>query len=481
MVTGVALSVAGGLLSPALADRDEALEERADTLASREGGLVHREDGLGGQVQSARGHLEHSSRQLQRATAALQDSRVRLDDARTHLADTLGQLDAAQQVDEQMQRALQAAEARLASAERDLDETRAEIADIEAEIEEFAVQAYASSDPGLMSMDAILNGDSPMEFPEMMSSAESVVSAQTAAMDDHDAARIVMTLHAQRVRDLRNDVAVKRRLAAENLDRKRGLAQQAREARASIQGLVDERAHARARAQQARERDHRILQQMERERERVRDMLQQLQIEQQRLIERQQARLERQEQRRLERQQQRIEERQLAAEQLAAEQLAEEQQLAEQDASGSQQAPSESVPSSDDDGGYLDDPTPGAYITSPYGMRQHPVLDVYKLHDGTDFGASCGTPILAAAAGEVVGSYFNAGYGNRVILGHAPANGVSLATSYNHLESSAVSTGEQVERGEVIGYVGTTGYSTGCHLHFMVYENGQTVDPLGWL
>lgn len=125
-------------------------------------------------------------------------------------------------------------------------------------------------------------------------------------------------------------------------------------------------------------------------------------------------------------------------------------------------------------------PVPGP-VTSPYGMRRHPITGEYKLHDGTDFSASCSTPVKAATAGEVVRTAALTGYGNQVALDHGRVSGVNLATSYNHLSQFAVSPGERVNRGQVVGYVGSTGYSTGCHLHFMVYENGNTVDPMKWL
>ena len=133
-----------------------------------------------------------------------------------------------------------------------------------------------------------------------------------------------------------------------------------------------------------------------------------------------------------------------------------------------------------DNGGRLSKPI-DTYITSPFGMRFHPILHYWKLHDGTDFGAGCGTPIHAAADGTVIEEYYNEGYGNRVIIDDGVVDGINLATSYNHLEGYSAYVGQHVNRGDVIGYVGTTGYSTGCHLHFMVYENGVTVDPMTWL
>ena len=126
------------------------------------------------------------------------------------------------------------------------------------------------------------------------------------------------------------------------------------------------------------------------------------------------------------------------------------------------------------------DSVPGA-ITSPFGVRFHPVLKVWKLHDGTDFGAGCGTPIVAPASGKVLSEYFSTAWGNRIIIDHGTHKGVGLSTISNHLSSYAVAAGAHVTRGQVVGYVGTTGWSTGCHLHFTVMQNGVPVDPVSWL
>ncbi|MEU8226488.1 M23 family metallopeptidase [Kribbella sp. NPDC048915] len=132
------------------------------------------------------------------------------------------------------------------------------------------------------------------------------------------------------------------------------------------------------------------------------------------------------------------------------------------------------------DGGRLSYPV-SSYITSPYGMRFHPVLHYWKLHDGTDFRAPCGTPIRAAASGKVTDKYYNGGYGNRIFISHGVIGGHSVTTVYNHLSKYKVRVGERVSKGEIIGYAGTTGYSTGCHLHFMVYQDGRVVNPMKWL
>jgi murein DD-endopeptidase MepM/ murein hydrolase activator NlpD len=121
-----------------------------------------------------------------------------------------------------------------------------------------------------------------------------------------------------------------------------------------------------------------------------------------------------------------------------------------------------------------------ARITSPFGMRFHPVLHYWKLHDGTDFGAACGTPIRAAYAGRVAERYYNAGYGNRLMIDHGYIGGRYLTTGYNHANRYIVRVGQRVQKGQIIGYVGTTGFSTGCHLHLMVWINGRLRNPMTW-
>lgn len=127
-------------------------------------------------------------------------------------------------------------------------------------------------------------------------------------------------------------------------------------------------------------------------------------------------------------------------------------------------------------GGYLQ-PVDGP-ITSGYGYRTHPVLGHSKLHEGVDFGVSCGTPVQSVQSGTVVATEFTSSSGNRVKVDHG--NGV--VTGYYHLQGFATSVGATVEAGEVVGYVGTTGRSTGCHLHFAkMDETGNYSDPMSIL
>jgi murein DD-endopeptidase MepM/ murein hydrolase activator NlpD len=123
----------------------------------------------------------------------------------------------------------------------------------------------------------------------------------------------------------------------------------------------------------------------------------------------------------------------------------------------------------------------GGAVTSAFGRRLHPVLHVWKLHDGTDFGAACGTPIRAAYAGRVTRVGPSTGYGNRLFVDHGRVDGRAVTTAYNHAQRYVVRPGAQVRRGQVVGFAGRTGYATGCHLHLMVWLDGRLVDPMRWL
>ncbi len=127
-------------------------------------------------------------------------------------------------------------------------------------------------------------------------------------------------------------------------------------------------------------------------------------------------------------------------------------------------------------GGEFAWPTPSChYITSHFSpMRKNPVTGIYKRHTGTDIGASYGAAVVAANAGTVTLAGWNSGYGNCIIIDH----GGGRATLYAHLSAYSVSKGQTVSRGQRIGSVGSTGNSTGPHLHFEVLINGSAVDPM---
>ncbi|MGE4283303.1 MAG: murein hydrolase activator EnvC [Clostridia bacterium] len=126
-------------------------------------------------------------------------------------------------------------------------------------------------------------------------------------------------------------------------------------------------------------------------------------------------------------------------------------------------------------GGKLEWPTPGVYrITSPFGNRWHPILKKNSMHTGVDIGASSGTDVKSANDGQVIMATWNGGYGQCIIIDH----GGGIATLYAHNSKLLVKAGQEVKRGQTISKVGSTGWSTGPHLHYEVREGGSPVNPM---
>lgn len=127
-------------------------------------------------------------------------------------------------------------------------------------------------------------------------------------------------------------------------------------------------------------------------------------------------------------------------------------------------------------GGQFAWPTAGA-IGSGFGWRIHPIYGTSRFHAGADIGGACGQPIWAAEDGTVISAGYNGGYGYATVIDH----GSGVATLYAHQPYVSVSYGQGVSRGQQVGVVGTTGLSTGCHLHFEVRINGTPVDPVQYI
>lgn len=115
-------------------------------------------------------------------------------------------------------------------------------------------------------------------------------------------------------------------------------------------------------------------------------------------------------------------------------------------------------------------------VTSSYGYRMHPIYKMVKFHAGMDFTGKIGTPIYATGDGIVEKDAFDKGYGRHVIINH----GFNYKTLYAHMEKSVVKAGQKVKRGDVIGYLGNTGVSTGPHVHYEVRKNDKPVDPINY-
>jgi murein DD-endopeptidase MepM/ murein hydrolase activator NlpD len=380
--------------------------------------LDHKKDKVQGQIDHAEQDLDHSTEQLQAATQALVKARTALGDARDHLEETRVELDRARDLDQQMQDALDAAIERLNRAQLALDQGEADFAEQERQLRRMVVSSYEQGDPALMGLSMVFTSQDPGQLTSNLNANDTVVDVETTILDRLQATEVLLQVREDELSEAKADVAVKRRQAAANLERKEALEQDARDAKAKVAELVIARQKATAAALKAKNADLRQLHQLQAERDRIESLI-------------------------------------------------------------AKRTQTTSVTGYVDGNGVLAMPVDG-YVTSPFGWRIHPIYGYRSLHDGIDFGAACGTPIHAPADGVVISEYYQTAWGNRIIIDHGIHKGVGLTTISNHLSGYAVGVGAHVQRGQVVGYVGTTGWSTGCHLHFTVNQNGVPVDPMNW-
>ncbi len=423
--------------------------------------LTHEKNRLDNRIESRTLDLDEISTSLIRAKSRVDSAVIDLSAARTVLAGVREQVRQAEIYDQQMQEALAQAILRLEDAREDLAAGQQSVGEQRQALTDYAVTSYQSGETTALNLDIAFDSETPEEALDQMQAASTVVDKQTVAVQKLEAQQVLLRLTEQRVEDTKDEVATRRIEAAESLETKQGLEQQAEVAAEQVATRVQELRTSKQQIQAAKQREIERLGKLKKERDRVETLLRKIAEARERRAERRERRAEA-----------RAERRERAA-RLAAKR--------EHRAPPEPTVVSKSSPTSNDSGAFLDYPVHNTYITSPYGMRMHPILHVYKLHDGTDFSAGCGSPVYAAAPGRILSEYYNAGYGNRIIIDHGYVRGVSLSTSYNHLTSFVAGAGQYVRRGQLIGYAGTTGYSTGCHLHFMVYVNGYTSDPVRWL
>ena len=393
------------------------------SFADDEADLKKKQRDLNSKIDGAEEAADQSSAALKKAWAALTAARESLSSAQSELGRTRGELAVAEARDAEMQAKLVRTEKGLQAAIAKLAQGESDLEDAEAVVEQFTVNQIQQGDSGMRAFNRLLAGESPSSFTEEMSINDSVGDAQIAKMQELEASRVMLKLKRDEVQRLRDEAKKARIEAAENLKTKQALEARAEDQATAVAQLVTKNRTAKDAADRALADDLALLRSYETERNRVSDRL---------------------------------------------------AQLAKKDLG------SGGAGVGGDGSGALSYPINGA-TTSQYGMRVHPITGVYKLHDGIDWGGGCGTPIRAAASGTIIEQYYNAGYGNRVLINNGIKRGKSIVTTYNHMSRFAKSAGAKVQRGDIIGYVGTTGYSTGCHLHFMVIANGQVTNPSSWL
>lgn len=394
----------------------------AGSVSAHDDDLKNKKNKVDKQVEHADEALDHSSKRLQNATSRLTQAKQDLSAAQAHLVDVQTRLDSARSAHDLAESELAQAEADLVVAEDDLAEGEQDVADQREIVADTASDSFQEGDPDLVALQALVNAESLSDVASGEQAKDALLSAEKSSYDDLRAAEVLLDVRKERVETLRDKKDTKEQEAADHLADMQSLTDQARDARADVAALVGERKTARADAESARDADRAELRRLEKE----------------------QARLE--------------------------------QQLKDRAAALSKQGKGIKAPAN----GFLSAPVNGP-VTSPFGYREHPIYHYWGLHDGIDYGGGCGIPIRAAADGKVMQSFWSDVYGNRMVVDHGLVSGKGLATIYNHATRYTVSPGQQVSRGQVIGYSGDTGWSTACHLHFTVMENGGAVNPLSWM
>lgn len=375
-------------------------------------------DGAIAELQEA---LAGTSVELQAAYTALAQTQSQLPVAQAALDTALVAEAAAEQRDAELAVRLEAARTTQQGARAELDASTGDIARTEADIGRIAGEVYRSgvANPQLT---IVLGAQSPDDFATRSTLADTVLRSRVGALNDLNERKAQQVNAQARLDAVEVEVADLRRQAAEALTQAEAARAAAAERRRQVETLLTQQAQQTAA------------------------------IEARRVEEEAQLAV-------------------FAAEQAALE--AELRRIAEEEARRARER-GRAAPAPSGNGS-LGRPVDG-YITSPFGYRIHPIYGTRRLHTGTDLGAPCGTPVYAAESGTVVSAGWAGGSGNRIVLNH----GGGLATTYNHMSGFAVRGGE-VTRGQLIGYVGTTGASTGCHLHFEVRVNGAPVNPMGYL
>ncbi len=385
--------------------------------------LRDRQQDLQARIEARQNGIDEASDRARDADAALAATTARLADARERLTRLAGELDEAGDRNAELRVELAASEERLVAAEAALVVGRIEVVETRNEATETITSIYqGAGDPGLRTLSSFLSAGSLEDIEAEQQAEQLIVGRQTTAYDDVQAAEDRLEASEAEVSEATDLVAAQQAEAARTVERMRVLRDRAVTARDRVLEMVLTDRSARQEALAARARDQQALVALERQEAAVRRKI------------------------------------------LAA------QRAAEKAGTGY----------TGETTGLFTMPSGGA-VTSPYGYRTHPIYGYYGLHDGTDFAPGCGAPLVAMGDGTVISRSYSDVYGNRLFVSLGNVNGVNLTAVYNHASGYSVGVGQQVSQGQTLGYVGDTGWSTGCHLHFTLLQNGAAVDPMSYL
>lgn len=377
--------------------------------------------------------LEGATARAQQAVAQYNQANAQLPAAQNALADAHGEVASAQVSARQAERDAAAAEAAQQTATKAYDAAAAKVEQQRQHVGDFVSQSYKGS--GLLAINSILESGSPSEFATRIGYLDQIAAGETRALNALTSARMEAKVRENAAKAASDRADQARNQAQQALAAAQAAETAATQAAADVQNLINQRQQAMQVANQ--------------ERAAVLANYNQLKAESD----------------------------QIAAELRAA---AERQRQEQESSSGGGGGGQPTVKPPSGGGAFFIMPTAG-WKSSDFGYRYDPYYKVWQLHAGVDIAAPSGQSIYAAADGRVVRAGWNGGYGNYTCISHGDYQGKDLETCYGHQSAILVSVGQYVHRGQLIGRVGTTGASTGPHLHFEVRRDGTPENPLPWL
>lgn len=448
----------------------------AVTYASAEPDPKQQKERVEERLDEAESDLHETSSDLVKAHKALEETRGKLPAARSKAeAAAAAEAEARSAYDDAVA-AHEVAQANEHKAEKELRTTSTKISQARSAVGSFAGKVYQRNGIGTMSV--AVGSEDPSDFIDKMIMAESVGETQGAALQDLSTSRANLVSTGDRLQALRQQTKQAKETKESALASATEASSAADAAQADLESLEKDQSRQAAALEREKKKDAERVESLQAESDKLTKILEERA---------RQARIREAEIRKARAAQERREAE--ARERARQEQERREQERRERERASRESAPAPAPapppppppapPKPPADTGVLRSPV-NAPVSSEFGMRFHPIHQTSRLHSGRDYAGNCGTPVYAAASGTVIRAGVAGGYGNQLVIDHGVERGVSLATTYNHLQRYAV-TGGHVSKGQVIAYVGTTGSSTGCHLHFETRENGTPVDPRRWL
>lgn len=486
----VVLALTGtlALSAPAMAQLDDIRDrirevERDQKKTSKEQSKVDK------RIDNLASDLDHTSKDLEEADRKLRQTTARVEQAREDLAAAEAELAAAEAEAERIQGELEVAYANEAKIQERIERNAQEQEETRQAVGAIARESYKSGGLGNLSVTLEVLSGSGDPVGEL-SMARTVMRVQDNTLQRLSTQQAESVAEHDRLAGVRREIALLLAEAEANVIRTQEARDAADARRAELEALEKQQAAEKAALEKEKAKLEKQLARAEAESRKLEKELAELARTKHGLkVE------EKKEKERIAEEERRRAAAEAAARRKAAQAEARRQAAAEAEArrKKSSQGSSRSTPRTSPAPAPAPAPAPpppsssgplsypvSAPTSSEFGYRVHPVLGTGRLHAGLDFAAACGTPVRAAASGTIILAGYNSSAGNKIIIDHGVLRGVNLTTSYLHLERYA-RTGGHVNKGDVIGYVGTTGLSTGCHLHFETRENGTPVNPRGWL